>query len=183
VTLDELSERLGDTGRNKLTVALKILTDTRQVKRDRAKRYAATPDPKRESNVEAMLEQYRNRTRRDHEALERMIDYAQTGQCRWRNILAYFGEAAFDRCGTCDNCVNPPRVDPLPEPVLQDGGSRPKGNNLPDTRRPFSKGDPVRVRRYGIGEVQFSTADQVAVVFSDGTVRTFLSKFVKRVAA
>jgi ATP-dependent DNA helicase RecQ len=35
--------------------------------------------------------------------------YAQSATCRWKLLLEYFGEAeAFERCGFCDN-----RVDPL----------------------------------------------------------------------
>ena len=50
-----------------------------------------------------------------------------------------------------------------------------------DAGRGFARGDEVRVRRYGTGQVQFATDEQVAVLFPDGSARTFLSKFVKRV--
>ena len=45
--------------------------------------------------------------------LARMVDYAQTGECRRRTLLAYFGEAyPDDNCGNCDNCLQPQeRVD------------------------------------------------------------------------
>jgi ATP-dependent DNA helicase RecQ len=39
------------------------------------------------------------------------------------------------------------------------------------------------VRRYGKGQVKFETDEQVAVLFPDGSARTLLSKFVKRVAS
>jgi ATP-dependent DNA helicase RecQ len=45
----------------------------------------------------------------DREKLERMSAYAHGARCRWLMILEVFGEAeGFDRCGRCDNCVNPP---------------------------------------------------------------------------
>jgi ATP-dependent DNA helicase RecQ len=178
LTVGELAEKLSDTGRNKLTVALKILTDARQVSRDNARRYYARFDPKYESNVDAMLDRYRHRTERDHAALEQIIGYAQTAQCRWRTILAHFGELAFDRCGTCDNCLNPPHVEPLPETDRVTGPAR----KTRTAQRAFEKGETVRVRRYGTGQVQFATTDQVAVLFPDGSARTFLARFVARVA-
>jgi ATP-dependent DNA helicase RecQ len=40
--------------------------------------------------------------------------------CRWKIILEYFGEGeGFDRCGTCDNCVDPPELRIAP-PVDRD---------------------------------------------------------------
>jgi ATP-dependent DNA helicase RecQ len=38
--------------------------------------------------------------------LQKLIDYSQTGDCRRRPLLAYFGENyAGDNCGMCDNCL------------------------------------------------------------------------------
>ncbi|MDX1612790.1 MAG: DNA helicase RecQ [Candidatus Promineifilaceae bacterium] len=38
--------------------------------------------------------------------LKTLIDYAETGQCRRKPLLAYFGESyAADGCGLCDNCL------------------------------------------------------------------------------
>jgi ATP-dependent DNA helicase RecQ len=34
-----------------------------------------------------------------------MVDYARSGQCRWRLLLDYFGDTpSWDRCGHCDSC-------------------------------------------------------------------------------
>lgn len=183
VTVGELAERLGDIGRNKLVVALEILMDAGQVARDRSRRYMASFDPSCDSKVEATLERYGHRSERERQALEQIIDYAQTGQCRWRHILTYFGDDGFDRCGSCDNCLNPPQVEPLPQVPSSERRSRPSQRTASDPHRGFGKDENVRVRRYGAGKVQFSTADQVAVLFPDGSVRTFLSKFVKRIAS
>lgn len=183
VTVGELAERLGDIGRNKLVVALEILMDAGQVARDRSRRYMASFDPSCDSKVEATLERYGHRSERERQALEQIIDYAQTGQCRWRHILTYFGDDGFDRCGSCDNCLHPPQVEPLPQVPSSERRSRPSQRTASDPHRGFGKDENVRVRRYGAGKVQFSTADQVAVLFPDGSVRTFLSKFVKRIAS
>jgi ATP-dependent DNA helicase RecQ len=34
--------------------------------------------------------------------------YAQTASCRWKVLLDYFAvETDWEKCGQCDNCVNP----------------------------------------------------------------------------
>jgi ATP-dependent DNA helicase RecQ len=33
--------------------------------------------------------------------------YGQSANCRWVQLLEYFGESLPERCGTCDNCVHP----------------------------------------------------------------------------
>jgi ATP-dependent DNA helicase RecQ len=42
------------------------------------------------------------------EQLRRMAAYAESAGCRWRELLAYFGESLEEGCGTCDNCSDPP---------------------------------------------------------------------------
>ncbi|MYM28518.1 RecQ family ATP-dependent DNA helicase [Duganella sp. CY15W] len=48
----------------------------------------------------------------DREKLERMIGYAQSGFCRWKLLLDYFGDPlpGFERCCRCDNCLSPPVI-------------------------------------------------------------------------
>ena len=55
---------------------------------------------------------------KDREKLERMMQYGQSAMCRWRLLHDYFGEEMKDeRCGNCDNCVNPLEQQiALPEP-------------------------------------------------------------------
>lgn len=113
----ELLDAGTDVGRNKLAVALKMLTDTRHVVRDRQQRYRLREaggaltgklDDSRDDAIKAAAERYAHLASRDRAALEQMIDSAQTGSCRWRVLLEYFNDAdGFERCGTCDNCRNP----------------------------------------------------------------------------
>ena len=59
--------------------------------------------------LEAVARQYAARHEADREKLERMASYAQSAMCRWKLLLDYFDEGeGFERCGTCDNCVEPP---------------------------------------------------------------------------
>jgi ATP-dependent DNA helicase RecQ len=42
-----------------------------------------------------------------------MAAYAQSAQCRWKLLLDYFKEGdveGFERCGSCDNCLEPPEA-------------------------------------------------------------------------
>jgi ATP-dependent DNA helicase RecQ len=51
--------------------------------------------------------------RRARRRLDEMVSFAESGECRRRALLAYFGEARGDAaCGACDNCLSPrPRYD------------------------------------------------------------------------
>ncbi|NUY31039.1 ATP-dependent DNA helicase RecQ [Paraburkholderia sp. JPY303] len=184
VTARELLDAVPDVGRNKLAVALKMLTDSGHVSRSRLQRYRlrergrdGARDRAEDSAIEAAVERYTQLATRDRDALQQIIDYAQTGGCRWRVMLEYFGDAqGFERCGTCDNCLNPLAA------TLE------AQRTAPDDKRPprhasrkarFGRGDAVRVRKYGSGHVVFSTDEQVAVLFPDGTTRTFMARFVK----
>ena len=42
--------------------------------------------------------------------LEAMLGLCETVSCRRNAILEYFGEKAPERCGNCDNCLNPPQT-------------------------------------------------------------------------
>jgi ATP-dependent DNA helicase RecQ len=60
------------------------------------------------ARLEQVAHEYTARQDADREKLERMASYAQSAMCRWKLLLDYFEEGTdFDRCGTCDNCVQP----------------------------------------------------------------------------
>jgi ATP-dependent DNA helicase RecQ len=44
----------------------------------------------------------------DMQKLSAMVDFAESLDCRRRQVLAYFGEDASDNCDNCDICINPP---------------------------------------------------------------------------
>ncbi|WP_092344021.1 DNA helicase RecQ [Desulfuromusa kysingii] len=41
--------------------------------------------------------------------LNAMVGFAESGTCRRRALLGYFGETLEDDCGNCDICLNPPQ--------------------------------------------------------------------------
>jgi ATP-dependent DNA helicase RecQ len=130
-------------------------------------------------DLAALMQTYRDKRGHDREGLERMVFYAQTGQCRWRVLLEHLeGESPFERCESCDNC----RRIAAHEKVLADLASRPAENDDHAGERPqFARGDIVKVKRYGRGVVETADALQVTVAFADGARRSFQPEFVQPV--
>ena len=106
--LSELVERSGGIPKTRASVALSLLRDAGLVHCDTRHgwRRAATKSPTHPA-LAALAADYARKSERDHEALERMVFYAQTGFCRWRVLLDAFGEPLpfAERCGHCDNCL------------------------------------------------------------------------------
>jgi ATP-dependent DNA helicase RecQ len=161
---------------NKLKVALKLLKDAGYVKQDRSLHYRLIDrdvDPK---VLSRLADEYGRKSEADRQKLERMIFYAQTAFCRWKVLLEYFEEAEdFDRCGACDNCLDPP------EKRLAPKSTRPRwARRMAASAPAFNAGEAVRVPRYGKGRVASATSEQVEIVFPDGRKRQFLSAYVER---
>ena len=174
--LADISAALPGMGHNRVAVALKLLRDGGVARARRAQHWVLKAGhTASRKELAALAATYEDKSERDNEALERMVFYAQTGFCRWRVLLEYFGEPLpFDeRCGHCDNCLRPPLA-PAPtraaviEPVTA-------------TSARFARGDTVRVPRYGEGQVQRVAGDEVTVVFPDSAVRSFVADYVEAV--
>jgi ATP-dependent DNA helicase RecQ len=185
ITFSQLREALPEVGRGKLEVALAMLVDARLVRRDRQRRYAlrardGAQDSARDA-VSKAAAQFEAMSVHDKETLQQMIDYAQSGQCRWRAILAYYDDSpSMERCGVCDNCMNPPQILQVERSITTEAALLDaKASTGPATPAPWSPGDAVRVPRFGSGEVALASGEQVAIVFPDGRTRTFMSSYVK----
>ena len=50
------------------------------------------------------------RKRIERRKLDAMLGYSELATCRRRSLLAYFGESPPERCGNCDNCLDPPET-------------------------------------------------------------------------
>jgi ATP-dependent DNA helicase RecQ len=185
--LGAISKALADVGAGKLEVALNMLVSARIARRDRYRRYQLTAhaktgasgtDPVREAVAKAAA-QFEQMSAHDRETLQQMIDYAQTGQCRWRAILDYYGDTpSMERCGVCDNCVSPPRIDAPADAVASQLSPLGDRERKQPERPEWRPGDPVRVPRYGVGEVVLTSGEQVAIQFPDGRSRIFMSSYV-----
>jgi len=93
-------------------VALKLLKEGGWLRQDRKLQYRLAREAPRPADLERLAERYREKQEHDREALAQMVSYAQSGYCRWKLLLDYFGDssAGIERCGTCDNCLAPPTV-------------------------------------------------------------------------
>ncbi len=175
VTLDAIRDTAPGIAVNKIRVTLRILTEAGFVSQDVQQRWqlhARVLDPE---VLNSLLQNYRERSEEDQRKLERMLAYAQSGVCRWRQLVEYFGErVGWDRCGVCDNCQRPrTRPDAAAARVRQ-------STVIPTPAEPlFATGDAVRLPRYGSGVVAEIAGQQVRVEFPDGKTRTFMSSFVQ----
>ena len=126
-----------------------------------------------------LMNAYRDKRDQDRETLERMVFYAQTGQCRWRVLLEHLeGEASFERCKHCDNCL---RIAQQEQALAAKAAEAPSEDERHEAARAtFNSGDIVTVRRYGRGEVREASTLQVTVAFADGSLRSFQPEFVAR---
>jgi len=123
---------------------------------------------------------YSEKDKYDRQALERMVFYAETGFCRWKVFLEYFGEEVeWERCGECDNCLQPPTRALPSRPAILERVRKP-APRLPQTAA-FLPGSLVRVPKVGEGKVVKATGEQVTIVFPDSRVRTFLRGYVQSV--
>ena len=173
VSVEDIADTLKAVPRNRISVSLKLLRDGRLAVANRARAWSLKEGDADMARLEQLASAYEDKSDRDQEALERMVFYAQTGFCRWRVLLEYFDEPMppGDRCGCCDNCLRPPAQDEVPEE---------EGTRLPAMPSPlFTAGDPVRVPRYGTGQVRKTAGEEVTVVFPDGATRTFVADFVR----
>ena len=175
--VEDLAKRLPDLAKQRVAVALHLLRDSRLAKADRKRAWQALGGSVDRSTFERLALEYEERAERDHEALERMVFYAQTGFCRWRVVLEYFGEPLpFDseQCGFCDNCLRMKAAPPAEAQEPQGAGKAPAAAS---TR--WRPQDEVRVPRYGTGRVERATLDEVEVRFADGSSRRFVADYVQ----
>ncbi|HYH42993.1 MAG TPA: ATP-dependent DNA helicase RecQ [Burkholderiales bacterium] len=174
---ERLQEETPGLAGNKLKVALKLLKDSGYAKQDRSLRYRLVESLGERQALARLADEYGRKGESDRQKLERMIFYAQSAFCRWKVLLEYFEEAEdFDRCGACDNCMDPPELRLAPKTT------RPKwARRLAASAPLFRNGERVRVPRYGEGRVESVTSEQVEIVFPDGRKRQFLSAYVERV--
>ena len=182
-TLPLLQARVGRP-RSKLQVALGLLRKDGIVSmaRDGTLRLLArSASPAR---LRALTEGYGRKRDLDREALERMVFYAQTGQCRWRVLLEHLEDGApFERCHHCDNCRRISAHEAVVEDLLRrrEAQAQEEVACEPEEVSPvFARGDLVEVRRYGRGVVEEASATQVTVAFADRSRRSFLPEYVRR---
>jgi ATP-dependent DNA helicase RecQ len=176
VSLARLQESLEQLSNSKLQVALKLLKDGGLVEQDENMDYSVTDKQAGPKELNKLVSIYQDKSEHDHEGLEKMVFYAQTGFCRWKVMLEHFGEGVeWAHCGVCDNCLRPPEeaLSPLTARQLRQVA-------VPKKEEPWAKaGSPVKVPRYGEGRVVAVVGEKVTIVFPDNQTRTFLRNYVQ----
>ncbi|MBW8717056.1 MAG: ATP-dependent DNA helicase RecQ [Variovorax paradoxus] len=170
--------------RGKLRVLLSLLRQQDRVARDREGRlhWRGKP-PLEDAELDALLDEHREKREQDREALERMTFYATTGLCRWQVLLSGLGsDALAQRCGACDNCVRLARHERERRAAARDAAAKEEADP-PQHAAAFARGASVRVPRYGVGCVTAADAVSVTIEFPDGSQRCFRPEFVRPVPA
>ncbi|MDB5898261.1 MAG: recQ2 [Ramlibacter sp.] len=182
-TLPLLQARTGRP-RSKVQVALGLLRKDKIVTQSRTGALKLQDSKAASgSRMRELTEGYGKKRDLDREALERMVFYGQTGQCRWRVLLEHLeGESPFERCDHCDNCRRIKAHEAVVEELLRKAPEREEPSNQEEhgAHHAFTRGDLVEVRRYGRGVVEEATAMQVTVAFADRSRRSFLPEYVQR---
>jgi ATP-dependent DNA helicase RecQ len=179
-TLPLLQARLGRP-KSKVQVALGLLRKDRSVSQSRDGTLKLQARSASGERMRELTEGYGRKRDLDREALERMVFYAQTGQCRWRVLLEHLeGESSQERCEHCDNCRRIAAHEAVVEELLRNKPQE-QEDAAPEAGGPpvFARGDLVEVRRYGRGVVEEASGTQVTVLFADRSKRSFLPEYVR----
>jgi ATP-dependent DNA helicase RecQ len=109
VTLADVQAHASTVAATKVRSVLAMMKTLGLVRELRGARFKLLQADVPASRIEDVAREYSGRQDADREKLERMAGYAQSAMCRWKLILDYFTEGdGFERCGNCDNCVDPP---------------------------------------------------------------------------
>lgn len=175
VSFAQLHEKLDQISEQRLQVALKLLKDGRLIAQDDNLDYLLTRKNIKTKELARLVDIYRDKSARDHAALERMVFYAQTGFCRWKVMLEYFDEhVEWSHCGVCDNCLRPPEQTLSPLHRRQQAPPRRR-----EERSSLHVGGSVRVPRFGEGLISAIAGEKITVTFPDSRTRTFLRDYVQ----
>jgi ATP-dependent DNA helicase RecQ len=121
---------------------------------------AGPSDVPRAEVVEQAIERQESFGAAERDRSELVRRYAETRQCRWRQLLEYFGQPVEGPCGRCDVCDDGESTAPV------DGT--------------FTAGQAVSHRAFGPGQVVTADEEAVVVRFEDGTHRTLALEIVER---
>jgi len=108
VVLADLQAHASHVAQTKVRSVLSMMKSLGLVRELRGSKFRLLEADVSPARIEEVAKEYVVRQDADREKLERMASYAQSAMCRWKLLLDYFQEGTeFDRCGTCDNCVEP----------------------------------------------------------------------------
>jgi len=150
----------------KLKVVLALLKKSGYIEPVGRSAYGLTEAVRKNRELVLSLANYETKKSYDQSKLAMMLQYAESGVCRRRFILNYFGED-FDRinCRACDNCLR----------------AAARGTNEGLVVGPFKIADVVTHRKFGTGTVERMERDLVTVLFPSVGYKTLLATAVNRV--
>ncbi len=109
IPLAAIQAEATSVGKARLRSVLAVMKEIGVVRELRGSRFRLLEKDLAAIRLDEIAREYQQRRDDDRHKLERMTTYAQSAMCRWKLLLEYFGEEeSFDRCGSCDNCVDPP---------------------------------------------------------------------------
>ncbi|HEX2641065.1 MAG TPA: ATP-dependent DNA helicase RecQ [Pyrinomonadaceae bacterium] len=183
--LADIQSKVGDAvSKNKLRVGLNLLKDDGVLREHRGAAFELRKRDLDQDEITRIANAYTERGMSDREKLERMMLYAQSGFCRWDVLTKYFETEEVEKCGTCDNCVNPltERLE-IDQPSTKRSAAEEKEllEKLRSENHPskVKVGDVVELPKFGEAQVESITGDNVDVVLPDGEHKTFKAEFVK----
>jgi ATP-dependent DNA helicase RecQ len=176
---DALKAELGEAAPAMLQVCLKLLKDGKLLRQNRRLAWQPAAGEPSAAQFERLARVYADKQERDREALEQMVGYAQSGYCRWKLLLDYFGDETpgFERCCQCDNCLAPPQA--AFDPGEAFAAPEPQQEAAVPARAPIEVGSRVKVAKFDIGTVLSVAGGQVTIAFPENTTKTFMAEFVE----
>ncbi len=178
VSLGELRAALPSIAQNKIRVVLKLLRENGLAENAARQRHCASGEDFDERRAEAIAADYRERAENDRNKLERMVVYAQSGFCRWRILLEYFGDTGPEHCGVCDNCQRMTQAS-LTLATQPPAPRQPRVHASPSALAPGAR---VRVHRFGEARVVAAGDDKVCVEFANGEQKSFIPAAITPIA-
>ncbi len=163
---ERLRERL-DVGASRLTSAVNLLEQTGAVETNGDGDLVW-----REGTVKPAVDEAARlaeaRRRVDRSRVDMMRGYAETGGCRRRFLLGYFGEELPELCGACDTCRSgsAARIEEA------------RGDGEADASWPV--GLDVRHEAWGAGSVVSEDGDRITVLFDEEGYKTLAVEAIER---
>jgi ATP-dependent DNA helicase RecQ len=175
-----LQQILDELPAGKIKITLKLLKEGGLISQDHHLHYHLSETDIKSGIFTQLADAYQEKQEHDRAALERMVSYAQTAFCRWKVLLDYFSEddPAYQRCGVCDNCRQPPQqMLAAVEQQLSDGQAESGGY---ERKIPLIEvGSVVSVPKFEEGRVISIAGDKVTIEFSDTQTKTFLREYIE----
>lgn len=194
--LSSIQEQARGVAGNKVRVILALLKEMKLVRELRGSRFRLLDRSVGREGLEELARLSEEKAAKSREKLERMMHYGQSVTCRWRLLHEYFGEEMpAERCGTCDNCLQPLEAEARAAPAYTQAES---GERLSDASRAssggatalsatdahqtpearLSVGDIIEHVKYGTGRVHGLEGDKVLIKFERGGTRKFKEEFI-----